>query len=356
MTLRTQGRASRARGLDGAGISLSLRSGSPGMHGVAQSTGDGGAQIAEVPLVPPVLVLLASALLLIAAGRGPDPRVVVGYAIVFLSVFGLVSLVYVPRLLLRRGGREAARRLALASASIAALLLFQSCFAALKALIGSTYPFRWDPFLATVDRALHGGRAPWQWLSPLVADPRVTRALVVFYNPGWLLLTATMITVTSWYGNAVWRFRFIVAYLLIWTMGGAVLAATVASAGPIFYGLVVPGRDPFAPFVSELLSASPLLSGLRTALWQGHLGTGAAYGISAWPSIHVATSTLYACAGWSWSRFWGVVLTLVAAGIVFGSVALGWHYAVGAYAGALLGIGAWLISKYVARIRIVFPR
>lgn len=313
----------------------------------------GAGMLGEVQLAPAALFLLGAGVLCTCAGRLPDPRVEFGYGAVFTTVFVLASLIYAPWVFLRDGAARAARQLGVAVASMSGLLIFQPCFAAFKGLIGSSrFPFRWDPFLASVDRAIHGGISPWSWIAPLAANPHLIAALEIFYNPGWLFVTTLMLTFAAWHRTPTFRFRFIAAYVLIWAVAGGFLAAGVSSAGPIFYGLAVPGRDPFAPLVAHALSASPLLSSIRDGLWEGHLGKGPAYGISAWPSIHIATSTLYARAGWARSRPLGMALTAVAVGMVFGSVALGWHYAIDAYAGIAIGLAGWALAGRLARLRL----
>ena len=64
-------------------------------------------------------------------------------------------------------------------------------------------------------------------------------------------------------------------------------------------------------------------------------------GISAMPSMHVATSVLFALVAWQTHRKLGIVLTVHAAAVMIGSVHLAWHYALDGYIGALLTYGIW---------------
>ena len=80
-------------------------------------------------------------------------------------------------------------------------------------------------------------------------------------------------------------------------------------------------------------------------LWQGYTGgrPGSA-GISAFPSMHVATATLFALAARRLHpRLFPLGLAYWAV-IMLGSVLLAWHYAVDGYVGILLGWGAVVVS------------
>jgi hypothetical protein len=78
-------------------------------------------------------------------------------------------------------------------------------------------------------------------------------------------------------------------------------------------------------------------------LWRDyqHSRTGLGSGISAMPSVHVATATLLALFGWQYSRPYGIALTLFAVIIFIGSIHLGWHYAVDGYAAILGTLAIW---------------
>ncbi|GGE38777.1 hypothetical protein GCM10007276_15110 [Agaricicola taiwanensis] len=73
-------------------------------------------------------------------------------------------------------------------------------------------------------------------------------------------------------------------------------------------------------------------------------------GISAMPSLHNATSLLFALTAWRMDKRLGAAMYVVSAVMFLGSVHLGWHYAVDAYLGwAMTGL-AWWISGCYARV------
>ena len=73
------------------------------------------------------------------------------------------------------------------------------------------------------------------------------------------------------------------------------------------------------------------------------------------PSIHVVIATLIASIGWRTNRWLGIVFSVFAAVIVFGSVPLGWHYAVDSITGIFLAITFWKVAGIVVRAQARMP-
>jgi PAP2 superfamily len=84
-------------------------------------------------------------------------------------------------------------------------------------------------------------------------------------------------------------------------------------------------------------------------LWKGFDDSALTEGISAMPSMHVGTATLFALAAWPINRTFGKILAIHAMLIQIGSVALAWHYAIDGYVAAALTFALWWISAPVAR-------
>jgi hypothetical protein len=152
------------------------------------------------------------------------------------------------------------------------------------------------------------------------------------------------------------RRQFLTASLLVWFVIGTVFAFLFSSAGPAYYARVVSGPDPYAPLFDVLAAvnhARPLLaSGGQHALWHAYV-TGSnefGFGISAMPSVHVATAVLLACLGFALSRWAGLILGIGALLTFLSSVALGWHYAVDGYVAALLAVGLWFFAGRLERL------
>jgi hypothetical protein len=132
-------------------------------------------------------------------------------------------------------------------------------------------------------------------------------------------------------------------------------ATWLSSAGPCYYGLVVGQPDPYAPLMEYLRWANthfPVWAlDVQQMLWSdyeaGALAVGR--GISAMPSLHVATSTLVLLLAWRYGRWARWSAGLFVSLILIGSVHLAWHYAIDGYLSLVLTLLIWKIAGSVAR-------
>jgi len=225
--------------------------------------------------------------------------------------------------------------------------LFASTFTYFKAAIPLFHPFSWDARLAALDQALHGGHAAWEWLQPVFGNPYATAVVNACYHL-WFFVT---------YGVLVWqalslarprlRMQYLLTTLLLWSLVGNLAATLLSSAGPVYFGRVTGIADPFAPLMAYLHQANDVVPVMalqvQDMLWQAYLGNGTdiGAGISAMPSLHVATAFSYALVGFAVRRWLGILFAAFAALIMIGSVHLGWHYAVDGYAGILCTLAIW---------------
>jgi hypothetical protein len=135
--------------------------------------------------------------------------------------------------------------------------------------------------------------------------------------------------------------QYLWTYVLAWPLLGNVVAGAVMSAGPVYYGLVT-GDARFAGLL-DYLGHYSLAQQWRADLWHSYVtGTaGFGTGISAFPSLHLANATLLVLLAsrvhralmWTAVAFCGVIL--------FGSVHLGWHYAVDGYFSIIATVAIW---------------
>ncbi len=232
--------------------------------------------------------------------------------------------------------------------TFAIFVAFAAGFAVMKGAVAVVVPFHWDTALAEIDRIVHFGRHPHEWLMPLLGSPAVLKLFNIVYNLWFFVLVASIIVAASLGRNQQLRHRYLMSFMLVWLIGGFFMAMGYSSAGPCFYGRIGLG-DLYAPLMDHLHAASShyTLWALDTQdkLWAGFTGErpGTA-GISAFPSMHVATATLFVLAARHMHRavFWFTVANWVM--IMTGSVVLAWHYAIDGYAGALIAIALWRIT------------
>lgn len=262
------------------------------------------------------------------------------------------------RLLAARLSRHRASPLWRPEAILGALLVivvivpFQTTFSSIKRTIDDVRGFPWDPFLAELDRGLHGGRHPWEWLYWVAKDQWLTYWLDRLYL-WWFPLVTLFLFWAAWTPLRRLRQRALISTVLIWAVCGNLLAFAFASAGPCYYHKVAPDRpDPYERLLATLdLHAR---SGeyvqarvLQRTLWDAATGSPLEpfRGISAMPSVHVAMAVLIALVGWARSRPAGVLLAVYAVVTLVGSVVLGWHYAVDGYVGAAMAFAIWRVSN-----------
>jgi membrane-associated phospholipid phosphatase len=258
-------------------------------------------------------------------------------------------------------------RLLVALPILLALPLFLSVFSSLKSLIPVIQPFAWDATFAGWDKALHFGRHPWEWLQPVLGHPYVTTAINLFYHLWFFLMYGLWVWQAFSTRDPLLRMRFFLSFVLVWALLGSVAATALSSAGPCYFGRITGLEDPYAGLMAYLRDSaevSPVWAlGIQDLLWSNYLrpGVEVGSGITAMPSMHVATAVLFALFGARVDRRLGIALWAYAAIIGIGSVHLGWHYAIDGYAGALGAVAiwkavGWLLARNAAlRSRVAPP-
>lgn len=250
-----------------------------------------------------------------------------------------------------------ADRMITGTVSLAIFVVFFSAFAYLKFAIPFINPFSWDVTFAEWDRALHFGVDPYRTVMGLIGTPTVTTAVNAAYH-GWLFLVyfSVLLACYTKVGRQL-AMTYIVAFVLTWFLGGNVVATLLSSAGPVYYQPLGFGDDfvPLMDMLREFSKVSPVWAlDVHAMLWEGYVAEGRARGISAMPSMHVASSALMMFYAYGWKRWAGHVMALFCAVIMVGSVMLAWHYAIDGYLGFLIAWGCWKLSKaLVARDQAV---
>lgn len=251
------------------------------------------------------------------------------------------------------GNRE---RIANSVNGLAVAITFISGFSVLKGAIAILSPFAWDRPLAALERWLHFGHHPYEYLLWLFDFPGAIFAINVAYNLWFVVLIATLFTAAITNRDTVLRHRFLMSFMLLWLLAGFLLAMGFSSAGPCYFGRLGFGDD-FEPLMQALAETNaqyPIWAlSTQDMLWEGYTGIAAgSIGISAFPSMHVANAVLFALYAGRRSAVAGAVLWAFAAVILVGSVVLGWHYAVDGYAGGLLALLIW---RLVGRVKFLYP-
>jgi len=220
-------------------------------------------------------------------------------------------------------------------------------FITLKIFIPEFVPFYGDTLFMEMDKFLHFGKLPTDWVAPLLDLPSVIIGLDYFYKL-WYFIMFGLWGWAAWgASDNGWRRQFILAFMLCWVVGGALLATLLSSVGPCFYGLFVEGVNPYAEYMQGLkaIHANDELIAVKTQgiLAELHFTNNhdIRIGISAMPSLHNTLAVLFAIVGYKIHKNLGRILTVYAVIVFIGSVVLGWHYAVDGYAGLIIAIAMW---------------
>lgn len=244
---------------------------------------------------------------------------------------------------------------------LTALLLFTTMFSAIKTSLPLGHGFSFDMAQADIDKAIHFGTEPWRLLYAVAEHPLVLRLVEANYNVLWFVICYYTLywICTSPRANGI-RVRYVLTWMLSWIVVGNLVAGLWLSAGPVYYGLVTGDTSRFADqlaFLATTAGEPNSAHAFQTYLWHlyssGNAGIGS--GISAFPSVHVAVTTLNALFVSEISRRFGLLLWGYVGIIILSSVYLGWHYAIDGYVAVLLVTAVyWALRRLLptlARLR-----
>lgn len=230
-----------------------------------------------------------------------------------------------------------------------ATVVFYGSFTSIKNMLPDLTGFTWDKTLADVDQALHFGVDPTLFLGTII-PAKFAMMIDFFYGRGWsLLMLATTMCAAVSTRYAHLRTRYFMTYFICWIVVGNLLAGLFLSGGPCYYALLTGDYSRFADLPTMMLGTySPRYQQYLWNLYQTKV-TGFGTGISAFPSMHLATVTLIALYLWSINRslgIFGIAFTLL---ILIGSIRLGWHYAIDGYVAILVTLVAWKAVGWAER-------
>jgi PAP2 superfamily len=234
-----------------------------------------------------------------------------------------------------------------------ALTLFMGIFTMFKANVDTFVPFKWDATFDHWDKVLHFGTRPWEWLQPVFGNVPATFLLNVNYNLWFFVMIVSIIYYSFIAPQNAERTRYIMAYIVLWSLGGSLLAIVFSSAGPCYFNTLYPGNDPYGPLLNALKSYTAVVPiwavDTQSMLWDMRASGEGLSSISAMPSMHNGTSLLFVLAMWNKGKWLRRAAVLHCALIFIGSVHLGWHYAVDAYLAWALTLVIWFAVKPIAQ-------
>jgi hypothetical protein len=284
---------------------------------------------------------------------------------VFLLAGGVGALGALAWLLVVRKSRSPARDglrllgdqawLARAMSALVVITVFAIAFGTLKGAIAVLVPFTWDKTFADAGRILSFGHQTYEWFWPVLRNPLAVMVLNVLYNLWFVLVLASFLGVVVIRREGL-RHRYLMAFMVVWFVGGFLLAMAFSSAGPCYYARLQLGHQ-YDALMAALAAANqhyPIWAlSTQNTLWQGFTGERpGSVGITAFPSMHVATAVLMALFAGSVNRVLGWVMWVYAGLIMASSVILGWHYAVDGYAAVALSLVSWKLAGIYAKRQV----
>lgn len=235
--------------------------------------------------------------------------------------------------------------------SYAALTVVLGCFTAFKSTVVGVQGYAYDAAFIAWDRTIFFGHDAWQVTHSIFRTPWATSWIDTLYHGTFLPMLFGYIFRLALQGHRSLRYTYMASYLATVVTIGMILAASMASAGPLFDGTLFGDGQSFARLSDRLrdqhnagaaLTSYPISSYLLQLHQEGSTKIGA--GISAMPSMHMAWTFLWVFPSWHISRTLGAVMVIYAGVIWVGSVHLGWHYFVDGLVSLVVTGVIWLIA------------
>jgi len=263
------------------------------------------------------------------------------FAIILVTLKMMAAGVEGPVRIFRDYAVRHRRQLLIALGGIVLTGLNMITFMWTKPLLNHLVPFWADPLLARIDRAIFF-TDPWRLFTFLNTD-----AWAIFYHRGWFALMILILLKVLMSPPSTQKTAVLLTYFLLWSVFGPVVHVLLPAGGPVFFAGLGYG-DQF-----QDLLMTPKTREVAGYLWGFYTGTGfgPGSGISAMPSLHIATTAWLVIATAIFARNWLIPITLSAILIFVLSVALGWHYAIDGLAGAAGAVVIWQMTSWLLQRR-----
>jgi hypothetical protein len=231
--------------------------------------------------------------------------------------------------------RERWRELLMIGVGISVAGLNMCAFMWTKPLLNHYVAFWADPQLAAFDRLLFLGHDPWTLLSWLNSF-----GTALFYHRGWFAMMIVTLLVVLSRPASPQKSAIMVTYFLLWSLVGPLIHLLLPAAGPVFFERLGYGNT---------FAAMPVpheMTEMADYLWRVYSGEqfGPGSGISAMPSLHIATTAWMVMAIYVLARPWTFAIALPGILIFLLSISLGWHYAADGLVGGLAALGCYRLA------------
>ena len=251
---------------------------------------------------------------------------------------------------------------ALALSCIVVIDLYKSIFCLAKSLIQKIHPYSFDAFFIALEKKIHFGKLPHQFFYDYLAPNHlnILIEIMAYFYVAWIFYILVFQIYACIYQLCHRRkLVYLYANFILFTIGGFVIATIFSSVGPLFLPDIFRHLSHHYPNFAHILSERETYTGYKTYLAylfliQEHQSPqiAALNGITAFPSMHVASSFLIVFLFWHKSLSIKTLTLIFALSILLGSVLLGFHYAVDGYAGILLAYLSFKTAEKCADIHL----
>ena len=226
---------------------------------------------------------------------------------------------------------------------LGAWYLTYASFRNLKSFVPFVNRHLWDSTLADIDRVLFFGRDPVE-LSHAVLGTGVAAPVLSFVYIAWIVFVpASLVVALVWSRDSAAGAWYVTAVAVDWVLGAATYFV-VPSLGPVYARPELFNDLPR----TEVTGIQELMMQERSEVLVNPFTTEAVQTIAAFASLHVGICVTMCVMAELLRLHRGVrvFLWVFLALTVPSTVYLGWHYAVDAIGGAVLGVaGVWIAAK-----------
>lgn len=226
------------------------------------------------------------------------------------------------------------------------LVVFHDIFTIMKNNMQHINEYGWDIAFARLDKSIHFGQDAWLWYDKLFGfiDFKI---LDILYLPIWAIsLIGMAVHCIIFQKDRAFGRRLLITYAIIWIFLGNVVAAIFLSAGPVFFDKFTGDEGRYAElFVYQSAAGfgETSIAAVQQFLWEAH-DRGLSHfgsGISAFPSLHVAITTLVMFYIGRSSKVLFFIGFLYLVIIQAASVLTGYHYAIDGYFSIIFVVILW---------------
>lgn len=227
--------------------------------------------------------------------------------------------------------------------ALAALLVVLIAYTNLKCRLLLFHPQLFDRILGRLDDLVHMGGGDFvAWVTHFHSPSR-TAVLQLVYFYAWAALTVPLAVAMARSGVSVVK-RALAALALCYVAGGFLYLA-FPSLGP---ALVERGRYAHLAGTDIFTLQQSMLQALRYIVQNPQAPAVPFFGLAAFPSLHLATSSLGLFVAWKTWRPLLVLLVPWNLAIAASAVYFGWHYVIDFYPALLLAWGGWWAAGRLA--------